>query len=56
MPRKRREEEELLEEDEITEEDEEVRPSGRLDQFDENGELIEEGEPFYIEDETEEED
>ena len=49
MPRKQREEE--LDE-EILEEKDERRPSGGLDLYDENGELLEEGEPLYIEDEV----
>ncbi len=49
--------EELVFEDEIEEQEEEtVRRNGGLDRYNEDGELEEEGEPTYIEEEVEEED
>lgn len=46
---------EELDEDEQDEEGEDSRRNGGLDIFDSDGNLLEEGEPTYIEDEEEEE-
>jgi hypothetical protein len=47
--------EELVFEDEIEEQVEDNRRNGSLDLFDSDGELVEEGEPTYIEENEEDE-
>lgn len=58
MPRKKTSntEPDLVFEDEIEEHEDDVRRVGGLDLYDQDGELLEEGEPTYIDDPPEEED